>query len=106
MKKSIILLVVGIAMMLTTSCRWIHETFYSVEGCAEWYAEELYEAAADSDKKDFIERYDQFYNWLDGLSRNDQERAFDALEKWSKKHRVKSDCIDDYADKHNIKDYD
>lgn len=104
MKKLIISLTVGMSLlMFTTSCRWIHETFYSVEGCAEWYAEELYDAAADEDKKEFIERYEQMHKWIDGLSRKDEKRAFRALEEWSDDHKAKDRCISDFANSHNIR---
>ena len=89
-------------MMLTSSCRWIHETFYSVEGCAEWYAEELYDAAVDNDKEDFIERYDQFRNWIEGLDEKDQNRAIKAISKWQDKHEAKNNCIDRFVEKHDI----
>jgi hypothetical protein len=104
MKKLIITLTVGLSfLMCTTSCRWIHETFYSVEGCAEWYAEELYDAAADEDKKEFIERYEQMEEWIDGLSAKDEKRAYRALEEWSDDHKAKDRCISDFANSHNIR---
>ena len=98
MKKSIILLAMGIAMMFTTSCRWIHETFYSIEGCVEWYCEEIYEAAADNDKKAFIERCDQLENWLDGLSKSDNRKAQDALDDWCDRHERMCDFVDAYGE--------
>ena len=101
MKKFIIYLTVGFSlMMLTSSCRWIHETFYSVEGCAEWYAEELYDAAIDNDIEDFIERYDQMHNWIEGLDKKDQKRAKIALEEWSDKHEIKDRYIEKFANQH------
>ncbi len=103
MKKLIITLTVGVSMLiLVSSCRWIHETFYSVEGCAEWYAEELYDAAADKDKKEFIERYEQMQEWIDGLSAKDEERAFRALNEWSDDHEAKARCISDFVESHGI----
>jgi hypothetical protein len=103
MKKLIITLTVGLSfLMFTTSCRWIHETFYSVEGCAEWYAEELYDAAADEDKKEFIERFEQMDDWRDDLSSKDKKRAYRALEEWADDHKAKARCISDFAESHNI----
>ena len=100
MKKLIVSLAVGLTLLVSvSSCRWIHETFYSVEGCAEWYAEELYDAAVDEDKADFIERMDQFNKWLEDLSDKDKEKAVKAIEKWQKNNRNKDRIIDKYNDK-------
>lgn len=99
MKKLIISLTVALSMlMMVSSCRWIHETFYSVEGCAEWYAEELYDAAEDRDREDFIERMEQFEDWMEDLNKKDQKRALKALRKWAEKNEHKDDVISDYAD--------
>lgn len=97
MKKSIILLVVGIAMMFTTSCRWIHETFYSVEGCAEWYCEELYDAAADEDKKKFVERREDLDDWVDGLDKSELRKARKAVERWAEDNKKKATIMYGYA---------
>ena len=102
MKKLIITLTLGIAMMSITSCRWIHETFYSVEGCAEWYLEELYDAAADNDVKEFIERWDQLQQWMNGLSEADQKRADKAYDKWSDENEGKDNYIENWIDKNEI----
>lgn len=99
MKKYFIILCLGISMMFVTSCRWIHESFYSVEACAEWYCEELYEAAADEDKKKFIERYDQMMQWMDDLSRSKTEKAEEAVEEWTEKNELKENCIDRYYER-------
>lgn len=102
MKKLIISLTLGIAMMSITSCRWIHETFYSVEGCAEWYCEELYDAAADNDVNGFIERWDQLQQWMEGLSKADQKRANEAYHKWSDKNEAKDHYIENWIERNNI----
>ena len=99
MKKLIISLTVALSMlMMVSSCRWIHETFYSVEGCAEWYAEEIYDAAVDDDKDDFIERSQQLEDWMEGLSQKDFKRAEDALNKWVKDNPAKMRLIRKYTD--------
>ena len=103
MKKLIISLTVGVSMLiLVSSCRWIHETFYSVEGCAEWYLEELYDAASDNDVSDFRERYNQMREWEDELSVSDKKRSFKAGEKWGRNNPRKTAVIYDFAYKHGI----
>jgi hypothetical protein len=102
MKKLIITLTLGIAMMSITSCRWIHETFYSVEGCAEWYLEELYDAAADNDVSDFRERWDQMQEWENDLSASDLEKSYNAGVKWGSKNPSKTKLIYEFAYEHNI----
>ena len=74
MRKLFITLALGVAMMSITSCRWIHETLYSVEGCTEWYLNEFYEAAADDDVKTFLERWDQLQQWKKTLSETDVKK--------------------------------
>ena len=102
MKKLIISLTLGIAMMSITSCRWIHETFYSVEGCAEWYCEEMYEAVADNDVAEFIEIVDNLENWLDGLNDADRERANNTANKWAKEHETKADFVDAWVSRQDL----
>lgn len=97
MKKLIITLTLGIAMMSVTSCRWIHETFYSIEGCAEWYCESLYEAAADDNVKEFIELADHYEQWLDNLNQLDEDLAEMAIENWLDKNERKGEFVDNYA---------
>lgn len=98
MKKYLLILTLGLSMMFVTSCRWIHETFYSVEDCAEWYCEELYDAAIDEDKEDFCDRADQLEVWLKDLSESEQEKAIEAIEKWGDRHERKAEIIDSYAE--------
>jgi hypothetical protein len=88
--------------MSITSCRWIHETFYSVEGCTEWYLEELYEAAADDDVQDFIERWDQFQQWSEDLNRRDQEKVEEAADKWADNNEAKFHFVDNWIEKKGI----
>ena len=92
-------------MMLTSSCRWIHETFYSVEGCAEWYLEELYDAASDNDLSDFRERAKQLRDWEEDLSKSDLRRSNKAGENWGKENPRKARVIFEFAYKHGVSLY-
>lgn len=97
MKKTFIILSLTIAMMSITSCRWIHEKFYSIEGCTEWYCESLYDAAADDNVKKFIELTDQFEQWLNDLSPKDEKLAEIAIDNWLDEHERKGEFVEDYA---------
>lgn len=79
MKRLLLILVVCAAL---TSCRWIHETFYPVDSCAEWYAEKLYKAAANDDVDEFIEVGLDYEKWYKSLDNADKKKAQHAVEKW------------------------
>ena len=79
MKKLLLLLAVCVTL---TSCKWIHETFYSVEDCAEWYAEEMYDAIVDDDVDRFIEVINDWEKWRSSLSFDDMKKAVEAGDEW------------------------
>lgn len=83
MKKWLLLVAVCLTL---TSCKWIHETFYSVEGCAEWYASEIWDAVEDDDVDAFIEAGNDYEAWYKSLGSADQKTAEKAAEAWSKKN--------------------
>lgn len=82
MKKLLIILAFGAIMMSTSSCRFIHETFYSVEGCTEWYCEEILDAYADGDLERAQEREQQMNEWCAGLDYEDQLKAWATAGQW------------------------
>ena len=86
MKKLFIIMALSVTLLCTPSCRWIHETFYPTEDCAEWYLDEIYDAALDGDEKKASERYDQMMDWYNDLSSSDQRKADKAALKWMDKH--------------------
>jgi hypothetical protein len=102
MRKLFITLALGVAMRSITSCRWIHETLYSVEGCTEWYLNEFYEAAADDDVKTFLERWDQLQQWKKTLSETDVKKANEAYYNWSDQNEAKDCYIEDWIVRNHI----
>ena len=93
MKKLILTLTLGIGMMSITSCRWIHETFYSVEGCTEWYYEEIYEASAQNDTRKVIKRIEQCEEWCKNMTFEDRCKAGTAADIWEEANPRKAKII-------------
>lgn len=60
--------------------------FYSVEGCTEWYLDEIYESAKDGELGDASERYDQMAEWYNDLDASDKAKADRAADKWLENH--------------------
>lgn len=83
MKKLLLLLAVCVTL---TSCKWIHETFYSVEDCAEWYAEQMHDAILDDDVDEFIEVYNDWTKWYKSLGDADMKKAVKAGDEWLEKN--------------------
>ena len=84
MKKLFIILAVGTMMV---SCKWWHETFSSPEKCAQWYLDEILEAAKDGDAAECIELRNDAKAWYKGLSKKDKERVDKATDAWKALHR-------------------
>lgn len=95
MKRTLVIIALG---AILTSCQWIAQNVYSVEDCVEWYCDELYEAAVDGDKKEFIELLQAFNTWEESLNDADWEIADEAFYDWDEDNSVKSEVIDNYID--------
>jgi hypothetical protein len=104
MKKLFILLAICAAMTCTTSCRWIHETFYSVEGCEEWYLDEIYDAALEGDEEKVSERQKQLEEWYNDLDASDKRKADKAALQWLESHPLAANMI--YSAATDYYDYD
>lgn len=103
MKRLLLILVVCAAL---TSCRWIHETFYPVDSCAEWYSEKLYDAVLNDDVDEFIEVYNNYTKWVESLDPSDRNKADRASDKWAEKN-VDQNKLIDFAQRHyeEVKEY-
>lgn len=82
MKKLVIIMALGAAMLCTSSCRWIHETFYSVEGCTEWYCEKIIDAYMDGDIDKAEELTEHMEEWMKDLDAGEQIEAALAAAAW------------------------
>jgi hypothetical protein len=100
--KKFLLVAVFSTTLLMTSCCWLHETFTSVESCAEWYCDELYDAAKDGDVEDFRDRTKDLAKWMIDLSDADKKRVVKTIENYDKKYPGKSSVIEKFARKHRI----
>ena len=87
MKKLLAILAVCFVMV---SCQWWHETFDSPAECAEWYLDEIYEAASEGDQAKAVELYSDMMKWAEGLSAADAQEADEAALEWMAKH---PECI-------------
>ena len=83
MKKWLLILAIAVTF---TACKWIHETFYPVDSCAEWYAEEIWDAVTDNDVDEFVEDFNDCMSWMESLDKADRKKAENAFEKWMEKH--------------------
>ena len=86
----------GATLLCTSSCRWIHETFYSVEACTEWYCDQIYDAYADGDFEKATEREQQMDEWVSGLDSGDQLKATAAAMKWLENNPLVNAAMDAY----------
>jgi hypothetical protein len=82
MKKVFIFLAFSAVIMCTSSCRFIHETFYSPEECAEWYLEQIDEASMSGDMAKAAELTTERMEWYAGLSIEEQMEADRAASSW------------------------
>ena len=83
MKKLLAILAVCFVMV---SCQWWHETFDSPAECAEWYLDEIYEAASEGDQAKAVELYSDMMKWAEGLDAADAREADEAAWEWMAKH--------------------
>ena len=83
MKKLLAILAVCFVMV---SCQWWHETFDSPAECAEWYLDEIYEAASEGDEAKAAELYSDMLEWVVGLDAADAQEADEAALEWMAKH--------------------
>lgn len=98
MKKYLLILA---TCALFTSCQWYYENIAATEDCAEWYCEELYEAAKDCDVDDFREVYFDLFEWIDSLDESEKEYAKEVIDNWTESNEFKKDVVDDFWDKHS-----
>ena len=96
MKRLITIATVVLSLSMFTSCRWIHETFYSINECTEWYLEELYKAAKDDDEDKFEERSEQFEDWVDELKKSERKKVKKAIDRWGEKHERRMETINKF----------
>lgn len=82
MKKLLLLTTILSGLFLTASCRFINENFNSVEGCTEWYLNEIYDASLSLDLEKAGERTGQMIDWYSSLDYSDKARADVAAEHW------------------------
>ena len=99
MRRWLLILLVCVAAV---SCRWWHETFDDPGECAEWYLDELYEAAVDGDVSKFRERVDDINEWEAGLSASESEEVVGAVIRYSNAHPSRVEKITNFANEHNI----
>ena len=83
MKKLLVILAV---CFVAVSCQWWHETFDSPAECAEWYLDEIYEAASEGDQAKAAELYSDMLKWAEGLDAADAQEADEAAWEWMAKH--------------------
>lgn len=96
MKRLFLILALGAALMCTTSCSWVHETFYPVDKCAIWYLNQILKASERGDMVKAAERYEQMEEWYDQLNYVDQIKADIAAESWSDIHDLDSYDFSDF----------
>ena len=72
--KRLFLAFVVLSTLTLTSCGWIHETFCSVEDCAEWYIDELADAVEDNNSAKFCELFVDFNKWCNTLSKEEHAK--------------------------------
>ena len=99
MKRFLLIISACAALMFaTSSCRFIHETFYSVEGCTEWYLDEIYQAGKDVDFAKITELSQQYGEWFSKLSTEDQVRAGEASYKWIQNNPIAAAALESLGD--------
>lgn len=99
MKKWLLILMVCV---VAVSCKWWHETFDNPTECAEWYLDELYEAAADGDVSKFRERANDLDEWEAGLSSSELQEVTQAGFNYGQAHPNKIEKIFTFAYDHGI----
>jgi hypothetical protein len=99
MKKWLLILMVCV---VAVSCKWWHETFDNPAECAEWYLDELYEAAADGDVSKFRERANDLDEWEAGLSSSELQEVDQAGFNYGQAHPNKIKKIFTFAYDHGI----
>ena len=83
MKKLLAILAVCFVMV---SCQWWHETFDSPTECAEWYLDEIGEAASEGDDEKANELYSDMMEWCAGLDAADAVKVSGVLFQWVLEH--------------------
>ena len=97
MKKYLLILA---ACSLFVSCQWYYENIASTKDCAEWYCEELYEAAKDGDADDFREVWFELIEWFESLDESEKMYAYEIIDSWTENNEFKQDVVDDFWRKH------
>lgn len=98
MKKLLIIMALGAAMLCTSSCRWIHETFYSVEDCTEWYCEKIIDAYMDGDIDKAEELTEHMEEWIEDLDAGEQMEAALAAASWLEKNPLTGAALEMFGD--------
>lgn len=104
MKRFILMTAACLTLMFaTSSCRWVYETFMSVEDCTEWYLDKIYEAAMDGDEAK-CEEYTQYMSeWMEGLDGSELIEAARAAGEWLEDNPHAEGFMDYFED---LYDYD
>ena len=79
--KKILVILAACAFMV--SCQWWHETFSSPEDCAVWYCEQIAAAGEEGDEEKVEALEEAAEEWMEGLDKEDQEKAQAAAMKWA-----------------------
>lgn len=82
--KKILVILAACAFMV--SCQWWHETFSSPEECAVWYCEQIAEAEKAGDKEKEEELEEALEEWMEGLDKEDKDKAGTAALAWIMSH--------------------
>ena len=102
MKKWFLILAVCIA---SVSCQWYHENISSPDKCAEWYFEQLYDAAEDRDVSKFRSLVQDLNEWEAGLSYSELEESTKGGYNYGVENPYKVQKVFTFAINHNISFY-
>jgi hypothetical protein len=81
---------------------FINETLRSTENCAEWYAEEFYDAAEDGDIGEFRDLKECMTDWILHLDVEDLEKFDRSVKSWSNNNKAKIELIISFESKYNL----
>ena len=95
MKRYLVMLA---ACSLLASCELYYKNFASIEDCAKWYCEEIYDEVKEGDVEDVREVMFDLYEWMDSLEPFEEDRAYEAVESWQERYEFKNEVIDDFCD--------